>query len=198
MRRPALPALALLVSGCVPELTSPTSDDTGSTSTWVAPDNDWPSATPPAGLVGQGYGQGQVMPDFRLNDQFGQEVALWQFYGSVIVLDLSTMWCGPCAALAKDVTETWHDYQSQGFMYLTVLPEDDQGQVPDQSDLQRWAENNGVEAPILADDQGLAYQMVPDAAWPRIYVLDRTMKVAVEQVNPATDAAIRAAVEDLL
>lgn len=188
---------SLFMLGCVPNLTSPDAGDSGATD-WVGPENGWPASAPPAGLQAEGYAVGQVMPDFRLMDQHGDEVALWQFYGSVVVIDISTMWCGPCVALAKEVTETWHDYQDQGFMYLTLLPENDQGQVPDLADLQRWASDHEIEAPVLSDGIGRSYELAPDAAYPRVYVLDRSMRVAVDRVNPVSDAVIRAAVEDLL
>jgi len=190
--------MVLLSTGCVPHLTSPGLDDSGVVSTWVAPDNGWSVAQPPAGLTGQGYGIGQVMPDFLLMDQNGDQVSLWQFYGSVVVVDISTMWCGPCATIADAVTDTWREHESQGFMYLTLLPEDTLGQVPDQKDLQRWASDHSIEAPVLQDGIGRSYEMAPDAAYPRIYVVDRDMTVAVDRVNPADDASIQAAVEALL
>ena len=193
----AAPLLALMALGCVPELTSP-HDDSGA-GTWTAPSNTWPVSIPPADLVGEGHAEGQIIPDFLRMDQHGDMVSLWQFYGSVVVIDISTMWCGPCAALADGVTETWHDYQDQGFMYLTLLPEDDvTAAVPDQEDLVRWATDHGILAPVLQDGIGRSYEMVPEATYPRIFVIDRQMKVAVDKVNPAEDAAIRAAVEALL
>lgn len=198
MRPPALAIPALLLTACVPDLTSPGGSDTGATSDWVAPTNTWPVSSPPASLRGEGFETGQVMPDFLLMDQHGDEVSLWQFYGSVVVVDISTMWCGPCATIADGVTETWHEYRDQGFMYLTLLPEDNLADVPDQEDLQRWASDHNIEAPVLQDDIGRSYQMVPDAAYPRIFVLDRDLRVAVDRVNPADDASIRAAVESLL
>lgn len=198
MPRPVIASAVFLLAGCVPNLTSPLTEDSGGDSSWVAPVNSWSSSAPPADLEGEGYSVGQVMPDFLLMDQNGDEVALWQFYGSVIVLDISTMWCGPCKDLAKDVTETWHEYDDRGFMYLTLLPEDDQGQVPDQEDLQRWAGDYDIEAPVLSDDIRRSYEMAPDAAYPRVYVIDRGMKVAVDRVNPVSDAQIRAEIEALL
>lgn len=188
--------IMLLATGCVPELFS-AGDDTGS-GVWVAPENTWSVGSPPAGLVGEGHSEGQVAPDFLLMDQHGDMVSLWQFYGSVIVIDISTMWCGPCVALAEDVTETWHEYKDQGFIYLTLLPEDDIGQVPDLADVQRWASDHDIEAPVLLDDVGRSYEMAPDATYPRLYVIDRQMIIAVDKVNPATDASIRAEVEALL
>lgn len=189
-----VPLAALALSACVPDLHSP---DTGG-SDWTPPDNSWPANEPPADLVGEGYSQGQVMPDFLLMDQHGDMVSLWQFYGMVVVVDVSTMWCAPCAEIADGVDETWNAYRDQGFIYLTILPETEQGTVPEQEDLQRWASDHSITAPILSDDQGLSYTMVPDTAWPRVMVVDRDMTIAVDRVSPVEDAAIQAAIESVL
>ena len=54
-------------------------------------------------LAQEGFREGQVIPDMRLMDQYGDEVSAWQFYGMVIALDFSTEWCAPCQELAKEV-----------------------------------------------------------------------------------------------
>ena len=173
--------------------------DVGSGSNWVAPENDWEKGSPPPGeLVGEGFAVGQVFPDLRLVDQHGQEVAAWQWYGMVIAVDVSTMWCGPCRGLAAEVDHTWEDYRDQGFMYLTLLPQDQAGEVPDQADLNAWADQFGITAPVLSDDQGWSYQIVPDNTYPRIMIVGRDMRVRVDQVTPAEDSAIRSAIEAAL
>ena len=202
MRKPSLLIVwGCGLSGCTPVLTSPQSgSDTGiAPSTWVAPENQWETGSPPPStLVAEGFAQGEVAPDMRLPDQFGDEVSLWQFYGMVIALDVSTIWCAPCRALATEVDATWEDYRDQGFMYLTVLPEDIEGDIPDQEDLVGWGEDWGVTAPILADGEGFSAEIEPNAEYPHVMIIDRNMKVSVTDVEPAEDASIRAAIESLL
>jgi peroxiredoxin len=189
-------ALALLV-GCTPVLTSP-GGDTGLVA-WVAPENGWPISSPPGGLQGEGFGEGQVVPDIRLLDQFGAEVSIWQFYGDVIVLDVSTMWCAPCQIIAAEVQETWEDYESQGFQYLTMLPENLSSDAPSTEELQSWAEDFGIEQPILSDDAGHSYEITGSpAAFPQIVIIDRDMTVAIPHVAPVDDFTIRAGIESVL
>ena len=45
-------------------------------------------ATPSA----TGYAVGQTVPDFALVDQYGEEVRLSDFCGSVVLLDTSAFW----------------------------------------------------------------------------------------------------------
>lgn len=183
--------------GCVPVLESP-DGVLDSTAAWTAPDNTWPMSAPPTGLEEEGFSEGEVPPDMRLMDQNGQEVSLWQFYGSVVVIDVSTMWCGPCKELAAGVDETWHDYKDQGFMYLTLLPEDNLAQVPDQADLEEWATDYGITAPVLSDAEGYSYIIEPNGRYPTVVVLDRDLKVHEDRVDPAEDATVRIIVESLL
>jgi len=187
--------LVLLGTACTPHLVSDIEGVSGAN--WVAPDNRWGVRAPPADLVGQGFSEGQVPHDFRLLDQYGDEVSLWQFYGSVIFLDISTMWCRPCQQIASEVTETWHDYREEGFMYLTVLPEDVEGNDPDHEDLNQWVDSFDIEAPVLGDDGTYAYAVEPNNLWPVLMLIDRDMTILVDRIE-ATDAAIRGAIEDTL
>lgn len=191
----SLPLLAILA--CTPVLKSPPdTSDTGAA--WVPPVNSWPTATPPSDLDGQGYAEGQVAPDFRMPDQFGAEVSLWQFYGSVVVVDFSTMYCAPCQTLASGANETFLAYRDQGFMYLTVLSQNMSSEVPSTEDLAFWADYYGIEAPVLADDGGVTPFVVSDNTFPRILVIGRDMVVQEQDVQPPEDAAVRAAVEAAL
>ncbi len=179
--------------GCTPHLESEPRATCGGEDL----ENVWDKSAPPNTLEGEGFSRGAVVPDFCMEDQNGDKTSLWQFYGDVILLDISTMWCGPCQQIAEDVDETWKDYVDQGFTYLTVLPEDIEGGNVDGEDLQQWAEEFDITAPILADDQGYGYTVEPERAWPVVMLIDRKMKVIVERVAP-TDHAIREAIEDAL
>lgn len=184
-----------LAAGCTPHLVSLEEEVSGLN--WESPSNSWGSSVPPSSLVGEGFSVGQVPYDFRLVDQHGEEVALWQFYGSVILLDISTMWCGPCQQIAQEVTETWEDYRDDGFIYLTVLPEDLEGGSVEANDLTDWAESFQIEAPVLADNSGYGYEVEPNRVWPVMMIIDRKMTVAVERIPPV-DTAIRSAIEAAL
>jgi thiol-disulfide isomerase/thioredoxin len=189
--------LFLCLVGCVPVLTTPpgAGDDTGGD--WVVPSNSWGVEIPPDDLEGEGLAEGEVAPDFRLDDQFGAEVSLWQFYGSVIVLDVSTMWCSPCQKLARGAQAIADAYRDQGFVYVTLLSQDLGSDVPDQAELQSWGDSFDLTEPILADNAGYSDQVVPDGAFPGVLLIGRDMRV-IGEIDPATDETIIAAVEDAL
>ncbi len=184
-----------LLTACVPELTSPDGGDEAGP--WEAPENSWPTSAPPAGLTGEGFDAGEVIPDFRMNDQYGDTVSLWQFYGNVVVVDVSTMWCGPCQQLAEHVQEMADAHRDDGLVYLSIFPQDVGNEIPEQDDLVAWGENFGIAEPLLADADGWSYQVVPDSAFPGVLIVDEEMRV-VTRVSPPSDAAIEAAIEDAL
>lgn len=190
---------AILGSGCVPRLYS--EDGTDGDWEWVPPTNQWEVSPPPSGTVGEGFQVGQTAPDFRLKDQFGDEVSLWQFYGQLILLDISTIWCGPCQELAVHTDETWLEYKDQGFIYLTVLQQDLEGGPPDQEDLLAWAGKFGITSPVLDDGEPGADSATAGAIqgnqYPAVLLIDRKLKVT-RRVNPPDDATVRAAIEDAL
>ena len=190
-------AIALFF-GCTPVLTSGGVDDTGLPA-WVAPENTWSMSEPPSGLVAEGFDEGEVVPDIRLQDQFGAEVSIWQFYGDIIVLDVSTLWCAPCQIIASEVQATWEDYQSHGFQYITMMPENLSNSVPTTEELMGWAEDFGIEQPVLGDGSGHSYEIAGSpASYPQVVIIDRDLTVVIPHVSPVDDANIRAAIESVL
>ncbi len=191
--------VSALLAGCTPTLTTPGGVD--EVVDYAAPVNTWPvGQAPPGDLAEEGFSDGQVVPDLRLMDQHGDEVSLWQFYGMVVALDFSTIWCGPCQKLADEVDEVQESYESQGFIYISVLPENGDGEIPTLEDLEYWAELHEITAPIVADDEGHSYEVVVPGkdAFPAVVVIGRDMRVHTEKVQPTEDAAIRLAIEDAL
>ena len=59
--------------------------------------------------------------NFSFLDQDGAEVELYDYYGKVIVVDLSTMWCGVCKGIAQKGEQMAEDYGSENFVWLTLL-----------------------------------------------------------------------------
>jgi len=190
------------LAGCIPDLKSPPGADDdvfeADASDYEAPDNEWEQCElPPASLKSTGYGEGEVFPDLQMMDQHGDIASMWQWYGCVVAVDISTMWCGPCRQIAKEVDHTWEDYRDQGFMYVTMLPENSTGDIPSKADLNDWANAGNITAPVLQDKERYSYDLAPDGAYPRILIIGRDMTIMNGQVTPE-DAAIRSAIESAL
>ena len=91
----------------------------------------------------------------------------------------------------RQAEATYEDYASQGFEYITVLPEDLDYEVPDTAELNQWADAFGLSRPVLADEQAWAEVLVPAGGYPRLLLIGRDMRVLDPEIFPATDARIR-------
>jgi thiol-disulfide isomerase/thioredoxin len=117
--------------------------------------------------------------NFRLTDQNGDEVELYDFEGSVILLDFSTMWCYVCKTVATHVQE-FHD-QNDPFVAITILTETSQGNDPQTSDLVEWTTAYGITtAPVLAGNSTMIGTNADQwfvQAWPTFYYIDKDFMV---------------------
>lgn len=192
-----MPLLALIgLAACVPELTSP--DGGAKEEVCVPPENTWPSTQPPEGTIGEGFDVGDRIEDFLLADQHGDQVCLHQFYGHVVLVDISTMWCEPCRKLAEELQATADDYRDDGFVYLTVLAEDLGSDPPDNTELNQWGDYYGILEPIVSDEIGWWEGAIPGTPeFPQVMVLDRELNILVRDVPPS-DEAVREEIESAL
>ncbi len=181
--------LVTLLTGCIPDLTSPKAGECAAGTL----ENAWPALAPPSRVEGQGFGKGQTILDGCLDDQNGEKVAVYQFYSRVFVVDVSTIWCEPCQELAEGLQTIADEFGPEEFSYLTVLPQNLEAEVPTTDELAGWGEDFGIAEPILSDGIGYTAKIVTDNAFPKVLLIARDLTV-IGRVNPATDEAIRAAV----
>ena len=118
--------------------------------------------------------------DFTLVDQYSNEVSLYDYYGSVIVLDLSTMWCGPCQMAAAEVQQVQDNYANE-IVYLTVLIENLDREDPVHVDLVQWADIFGISAPVLGGSRDLidatGVSGWPLTSWPTFFFITDEMVI---------------------
>jgi thiol-disulfide isomerase/thioredoxin len=115
--------------------------------------------------------------NFTLEDQNGNSVSLYDFYGDTIILDFSAMWCGPCNAAASEVQSVADDYEN--LSYLTVLIETAQGASPTADDCNDWANTYGISEPVLAGSRSMVdYSSASGwniTGWPTFYFITDEM-----------------------
>ena len=180
---------------------TPSSGGPGATgSDWVAPDNRWPSQAPPAELAAAGYDEGDVPPDVRMPDQFGDEVSLWQFYGNLVVVNVAPMWCAPCQELARGVEELVAEYEGEPMVFIELVAETIEGETPDETHAADWADTfDIVSTPVLADIAGFYVNFSQGGAYPVVIGIGPEM-VIIEGGFVAVDGEndIRAFIDDNL
>ena len=174
----ALLLLALL-AGCVSQLQS--ENETGSDQ------QDTPDVieTSPITWTDCGGDVGDKACNFTFIDQADNDWSLYDHYGTVMVLDFSTMWCGVCQNIAPDAQPHQDYYTSLGhdFLWVTILVDDlSWGNPPDLQDIQDWADVYGMTtSPVLAGDRSIidttAENGYPISSWPTLVVVDETLTI---------------------
>ena len=143
---------------------------------------------------------GECAPDFTLPDHLGGEWTLAELRGQVVVLDFNAEWCVPCNQFAPEVAEKAPQWEEQGAVVLNVLVYDQQSNLPDVSDAQRWADKHSLPIPVLPDVDGsvrVAYR--PLDGLPATFVIDQDGVVFSKHHGlPGASAVIEESLDALL
>ena len=135
------------------------------------------------------YQEGDIVENFTLLDQHGEEVDLYSFCGQTVMIVFSAEWCGPCKQLADQIQGEQDEFGPEGFQAIEILIEDTRQNQPDVDDVARWAEDHGlVTVPALADEDYATWQPFElDWGIPSISYIGpdmRVLDVDGNQTNP--------------
>jgi len=98
----------------------------------------------------QGSGEaqiGQPAPTFQLEDLEGNQIALEQYRGKIVMLDFWATWCGPCRQ-SMPVLEELQARYSDDLVLLAINLEESREQV------RSFAAQENIRSKVLLDEQG--------------------------------------------
>jgi thiol-disulfide isomerase/thioredoxin len=125
---------------------------------WPADLGRWPDNSASLAEADLGWGLGDQMYNWTAIDQHGDQIALHQFAGHAILLDLSAGWCGPCRAVASGAQAEWEQHKDQGFLIIHLMTDDNRGGggVTDDAFLNSWSTEYGLKFPVVDNENGAA------------------------------------------
>jgi len=139
--------------------------------------------------------------NFTLLDQNGSSWSLYDHYGSIIVLDFSTEWCGYCNVSGSTIQALQDEYTNLDVIFVTLLIEDNYGNPATKELCASWADRHGITAPVLAgsrelisDDPAVGWQVT---GWPRYYFINSDMRLVGMQ-SGYSDSMLKLKIEELL
>jgi thiol-disulfide isomerase/thioredoxin len=140
--------------------------------------------------------QRQIAPDAVGLDLSGDPLALSDFAGQVVVLNVWASWCAPCRAEAGALEEVALQFDGKGVQFVGLNTRDSQAAA------QAFIRNYGVSYPSLVDTDGriqlLFNDSLPPQAIPSTIVIDQQGRVAARALGTVTAATLRAMIEPLL
>jgi peroxiredoxin len=119
-----------------------------------------------------------IMRDFKVVNQKGEKVSLYDYFGRVILVNFSADWCGPCRHEASLLEGLYNDFRNKGFFINTLLIDGDPS---------AWAEQYGLTFTVGDETGRQLWKIYGRGAVPLNIVLDRncTIRLMEEGFNEA-------------
>jgi peroxiredoxin len=139
--------------------------------------------------------EGFFAPDFTLPKLDGESLALSDFRGQPVLINLWASWCGPCRAEMPAMERVYQEYQREGFMVLAVNATNQDSE----EDARFFAQQYGLTFPILLDVTGEVSQIYRLRALPTSFFVDPEGIIREVVIGgPMSEALLRTRVERLL
>jgi len=178
----ALTGAALLASGCTN--TTGGAGDTGYVATEVT------------GITTIAAANRQAAPDLSGTTLDGKKLALSDYRGKVVVVNVWGSWCSQCRVEEAALEETSQKYQPKGVQFLGINTRDDNAAAL------AYVASDKITYPSLQDPyETLVLQfksVVPPTAIPSSVIVDRSGKVAVRIIGAVTEPQLTKALDAVL
>jgi peroxiredoxin len=178
----AFAATAVLLAGCT-------------NSTGGAGDTGY-VATAVTGVTAYAPAQRVNAPTLSGTTLDGKKLALSDYRGKVVVVNLWGSWCGPCRREAPSLEETFTKFQAKGVQFLGINIRDDNAAA------RAFASSDSITYPSLQDpDETLLLQLktiVPPTAIPSTMIVDASGKLAARIIGEVTEPQLTQSLDTVL
>jgi len=134
---------------------------------------------------------GEEASDFKLKDIDENMVSLSEFKGKVIILDFFASWCPPCREEVPGFIALQKSYGNKGFAMIAVA-------LVTRSEAKEFAEKEGINYPVLIDDEMASITYGPIRSIPTTYIIDKDFKIAKVYIGYRPKATFENDIRQLL
>ncbi len=139
--------------------------------------------------------KGSEVPSFEVHTIQGEEIAIEDLRGRVVMLDFWATWCGPCKMILPKLSDMAERYEEDG---LSVLSISDEAKSKVQRFLAMEAKRGIEYAQVMALESGAARRAFRVRSIPTLVVVDRAGIVQLVHVGAGDMSEIDKLVQDLL
>jgi cytochrome c biogenesis protein CcmG/thiol:disulfide interchange protein DsbE len=137
---------------------------------------------------------GDRVPNFTLTTFEGQQIALSELQGKVVLINFWASWCKPCEAEAADLEAAWRYYQPRGDVVFLGVDWTDTDTAA-----KGYLEKFDITYPNGPDLGTRISQSFRTTGVPETYIVDRSGALAYVKISPfASLEEIKSAIDPLL
>lgn len=137
-----------------------------------------------------------TVPDLAGTTLEGKQLALADYRGKFVVVNIWGSWCGPCRIEAPALQETYEQYQSKGVQFLGINARDINAAAL------AFVRDDQITYPSLQDPSEtllLEFKtVVPPANIPSSIIVDRTGKIVTRIIGGTTEPQLKQALDKVL
>ncbi|HUI90271.1 MAG TPA: TlpA disulfide reductase family protein [Anaerolineales bacterium] len=139
--------------------------------------------------------RGFLAPEFKLETSQGQSIALTDYRGKAVLVNLWATWCPPCRAEMPTIEKVYQEFQNQGLVVLGVnstIQDDPAAIAP-------FVKQYDLTFPILLDVNGEASDLYEIRSLPTSFFIGRDGIIKEVVVGgPMSEGLLQAKVEEIL
>lgn len=136
--------------------------------------------------------EGNQALDFELASLDGGNVALSDYQGNIIIMNMWATWCPPCRAEMPELDQFYQAHKADGLVVLAVNGRESESTV------RPFIEANNFTFPVLLDIDGEVGRQYMARSFPTTYVIDRNGRIHHVKVGQISEQELEQIVSPLI
>jgi peroxiredoxin len=120
---------------------------------------------------------GPEIEDFTWIDADGNEIELYDYLGSVVLLDVSAFWCQPCREETPFLQTLWERFSDRDFQLIQLITEDADYNPATRQTAADWRDEFDLTYEVCADPDWSLKPYFEEDVLPFLMVLDRDFQI---------------------